>query len=232
MLAEKVLMDRLSLRPTPEQYRAFCDHLCEAHSWYKHLHLLNGERFVVFVAADAGVGCLVAAPVGVGTDNVPKFTLVTPPEGPEFTDKNPRLHHTWQTTKEYRRRFGDLDYMWGGGPDEPRARDAGPPLQLPQRLEERCSFVLYPYVSEGIVHSLGWRHQEAVEQLRAGATHLGREAVLEVAQLAEAWKRTPGAQRALLFKRLLEVSGALRVQEVQKIRRALAELDDWLLYGE
>src|SRR5262249_47235366 len=137
MPVEKVLMDRLSLRPTPKQYRAFCDHLCEAHSWYKHLPLLKGERFVVFCASDAGIGCLVAEPVGLGSDNVPEFTLVTPPEGPEFTDKNPRIHHTWQTTKEYRRRFGYLDYMWSGGPDEPRARDAGPPLRLPQLLEER-----------------------------------------------------------------------------------------------
>jgi hypothetical protein len=218
----------------PEQYRAFRHHLCEAHSWYKHLHLLHGERFVVFVAADAGIGCLVAAPGGVGADNVPVFTLVTPPEGPEFTDKNPRLHHTWQTTREYRRRFGHLDYMWGGGPDEPRARDAGPPLRLPQRLEDRCSFVLYPYVSDSFsfAQSLSWRHQEALEQLRAGVTHPDREAVLEVAQLAEAWKRPPGAQRDLLIKRFLEVSGALRAQEAQKIRRALAELDDWLLHGE
>ena len=225
-------MDRLSLRPTPEQYRAFCDHLCEAHSWYKHLLLLKGERFVVFVAADAGIGCLVAAPVGVGADNVPVFTLVTPPEGPEFTDKHPRIHHTWQTTKEYRRRFGHLDYMQGGGPDEPRARDAGPPLQLPQRLEERCSFVLYPYVSQRFVHSLGWRHQEAIEQLYAGATHPAREAVLELARLAEALQAAQGAQRDLLSKRAREVSGALRAQEVEKIRRALAELDEWLLHGE
>jgi hypothetical protein len=234
MLTEKVLMDRLSLRPTPEQYWAFCHHLCEAHSWYKHLYLLNGERFVVFVAADAGFGCLVAAPVGVGTDNVPVFTLVTPPEGPEFTDKHPRLHHTWQTTKEYRRRFGHLDYMWGGGPDEPRARDAGPPLQLPQRLEERCSFVLYPYVSDSFsfVQSLSWRHQEAIEQLRAGVTHPDREAVLELAQFVEAHAEAQGAQRQLLFARMREGAEALRAQEVRKIRRALAELDDWLLYGE
>ena len=226
-------MDRLSLRPTAEQYRAFADHLCEAHSWYKHLPLLEGRRFVVFVAADAGIGCLVAAPAGVGTENVPVFTLVTPPEGPEFTDKNPRIHHTWQTTKEYRRRFGHLDYMWGGGPDEPRARDAGPPLRLPQRLEERCSFVLYPYVSaESFPESLCWRHQEAIAQLRAGATHPDREAVLELAQLVEAHDTAQGTQRDLLYKRMLQASDTLRAQEADKIRRALTELDDWLLHGE
>ena len=62
---------------------------------------------------------------------------MTPPEGPEFTDEHPRLHHTWQTTKEYRRRFGYLDYMCGGVSGEPRDRDAGPPLRLASRLEER-----------------------------------------------------------------------------------------------
>jgi hypothetical protein len=185
---------------------------------------------VVFVAADAGIGCLVAAPAGVGTENIPVLALVTPPEGPEFTDKNPRIHHTWRTTKEYRRRFGYLDYMCGD-PDKPRARDAGPPLRLPQRLEERCSFVLYPYVSQGF-NALHWRHQAAIEQLRAGATHPDREAVLEVAQLAEAWQAVQGTQRTLVFKRMLKAFDALRAQEVQKIRRALTTLDDWLLHGE
>jgi hypothetical protein len=132
--------DRLRLRPTPEQSRAFCDHLCQAHSWYKHLSLHKGERFVVFVAPDAGR--LVLEPVGDNPNQVPQFTLGTPPEGSEFTDEHPRLHHTWRTTREYRRRFGYLDYMCGGGPDEPRARDAGPPVRLPPRLEERCSFLL------------------------------------------------------------------------------------------
>jgi hypothetical protein len=42
---------------------------------------------------------------------------------------------------------------------------------------------LYPYVSDSFsfIESLGWRHQEAIAQLRAGATHPDREAVLEVA---------------------------------------------------
>src|SRR5262249_3761493 len=157
---------------------------------------------------------LVAAPAGVGPENIPVFTLVTPPEGPEFTDKNPRIHHTWQTTKEYRRRFGYLDYMCGD-PDKPRARDAGPSLRLPQPLEYRCGFVLYPLVSGGFVNSLRWRHQEAIEQLRAGATHPNREAVLEVAQLAAALETAQNSQRPLLRKRMIEASEALRTQETE-----------------
>jgi hypothetical protein len=79
---------------------------------------------------------------------------------------------------------------------------------------------------------LRWRHQEAIEQLRAGATHPDREAVLELARLAEELQAAQGAQRDLLSKRAREVSKALRAQEVEKIRRALAELDEWLLHGE
>jgi hypothetical protein len=230
MRAAEVLMDdRLSLRPTPEQYRAFCDHLCQAHSWYKHLPLLTGERFVVFVAADAGIGRLVLVPVPDGPNRVADFTLVTAPEGPEFTDKYPRLHHTWQTTREYRRRFGYLDYMCGGGSGKQRDRDAGPPLQLPRRLEDRCSFVLYPYVSRLFHRSLYGRHDEAIERLRAGAAHPARQELLELVQLREAMFAARGAEPGRLSERYWQVINALRDREVEKIHRALAELDDWLL---
>jgi hypothetical protein len=233
MTAEEVFMkDRLSLRPTPEQYHAFCEHLCAAHSWYKHLPLLTGARFVVFVAADAGTGRQVLVPSRVGSKDAPGFTLVTPPEGSEFIDEDPRLHHSWRTTQEYRRRFGYLDYMWGGGSGEPRDRDDGPPLRLPPRLEEGCSFVLYPYVSGLFNRSLYGRHDQAIERLRAGAAHPARVELLELVQLREAMHTAQGAERSLLSERIWEVIKALRAREVEKIRRALAELDDWLLHGE
>jgi hypothetical protein len=227
-----MLMNWLSLRPTPEQYRAFCDHLCEAHSWYKHLPLLQGERFVVFVAANAGTGSQVLVPSSGGSQDAPGFTLVTLLEGHEFTDEHPRLHHTWQTTKEYRRRFGYLDFMCGGVSGEPRDRDAGPLLRLPPRLEERCSFVLYPYVSRFFNRSLYGKHGEAIERLRAGAAHPARDELLELVQLREAKPAAQGADQRLLAERFWEVIEALRAREVEKIRRALAELDDWLLHGE
>jgi hypothetical protein len=193
MRAEEVLMkDRLSLRPTPEQYQAFCEHLCAAHSWYKHLPLLTGERFVVFVAADAGLGRLVVVD---NPNKAPEFTLVAAPEGPEFTDEHPRLHHSWKTSREYRRRFGYLDYMCGGVSGEFRDRDAGPPLRLPPRLEERCSLVLYPYVSRLFHRSLYGRHDEAIERLRAGAGHPAREEMLELLQLREAMQAAQEAEK-------------------------------------
>lgn len=118
------------LRPTPDQDRAFGEYLGHAHSWYKHLPLPDGRRFVVFVAADAGIGRLVAVRHGSRPETATGDSLVTPPEGPEFTDEHPRLHYGWKTTKEYRTRFGYLDYMARREPDEAYGRDAGP---LPDR---------------------------------------------------------------------------------------------------
>jgi hypothetical protein len=252
------VVDWLHLRPTPEQYRSFGEYLGEAHSWYKHLPLMTGRRFVVFVAPDAGIGRLVARLHGGTPEAATGYTLVTPPEGPEFTDEHPRLHYGWKTTREYRGRFGHLDYMCRRAPDEPYARDAGPPVRPPDPVEDRCGFVLFPYVSWTFAEAVTWSvHEEALAQLRAGAAHPAREAILELARHAEAlrvaWSalgdaeqygvlaRGTGAEKPLAgepsvgLRRYLEieksvqaVSATLRAQEVEKIRRALAALDDWL----
>jgi hypothetical protein len=42
--------------PSREQHQAFVEHLRDVHSWYKHLPLLTGGKFVVFLAPDAGEG--------------------------------------------------------------------------------------------------------------------------------------------------------------------------------
>ncbi len=60
--------------------------------------------------------------------------------------RTPALHYGWKTTKEYRTRFGYLDYMRRYASSGPY-RDAGPPVQLPIEVEQQCSFVLFPYVS-------------------------------------------------------------------------------------
>jgi len=250
------------LRPTPEQYQAFGDYLRAAHSWYKHLPLMQGRRFVVFVALDAGVGRLVAKLHGASPETATGCTLVTPPEGPEFTDEHPRLHYGWKTTKEYRSRFGYLDYMCRRGPNEPYDRDVGPPISLPSEVEERCGFVLYPYASGMFAEAVLWTiHEEAIEQLQAGANHPAREQVLELARLARehrtAWSVLGDADREWLLSReradreevakeasadlrkyldldagVRAVCGSLRTQETAKIRRALEELDDWLQQGK
>jgi hypothetical protein len=126
-------------RPTADHYRAFAKFLRGAHSWYKHLPLMTGGEFVVFLAPDAGTGNKVAAPDPAGG-----YRLVTPPDSPEFTEVNPRLHYAWTTTKEYRQRFGYLDYQYRFTCEQTYSRDAGEPVSLPGTLHDCCGFTLYP----------------------------------------------------------------------------------------
>jgi hypothetical protein len=220
---------------------------------------MEGRRFVVFAAPDAGIGRLVARLHGGSPESATGYTMETPPEGAEFTDEHPRLHYGWKTTQEYRQRFGYLDYMCRRAPGEPYARDAGPALQLPDEVEERCGFMLFPYVSCTFAEAVTWGiHDDALEQLRAGAAHPAREEVLALARLAEVKKtvwgslsdgerdwtiaQEVGAEQQLgsepserlreyldLDERITSLSTLLREQEVAKIRRALATLDVWLL---
>jgi hypothetical protein len=256
------LRDQLRLRPTTEQYGAFGDYLRRAHSWYKHLPLLGGRQFVVFVSPDAGIGRLVAKLHSATPDTATGYTLMTPSDGPEFTDEHPRLHYGWKTTQEYRSRFGYLDYMYRQNSGEPYARDAGLPMRLPVQVEERCGFVLFPYISGMFIEAVTWSiHAEAIEQLRAGVAHPSREQVLELARLAKAhssaWTALSDLERDWFYSRgtdaekpkpeepsaslrmyldlddsVRAVCRSLTTQEAEKIRRALAELDDWLLHGE
>lgn len=70
--------------PSETQVLEFVEHVCWAHSWYKHLPPTGDAEFVVFLAPDAGAGY----------------------------ENRERLHYSWKTTDEYRRRFGHLDYAW------------------------------------------------------------------------------------------------------------------------
>jgi hypothetical protein len=103
---------------------------------------------------------------------------------------------------------------------------------LPDRVEERCGFVLYPYVSWAFAEAITWSiHAEALEELRGGADHPEREKVLELSRLAmaheAAWRNSADSER-----NWVAVSAFLRDREFAKIRQALAELDEWLLAGK
>jgi hypothetical protein len=241
-------------QPTDEQYAAFAEHVSEAHSWYKHLPLLTGGQFVVFLAPDSGIGRLVARLEGTG------YRLEVPQEGPVFTEADPRLHYSWKTSEEYRRRFGYLDYARRTHGDT-FGRDVGGPMYLPAEIWERCSFTLYPYVAGGSgLEAIAWQvHEEALERLRAGDPHPQREAVLEWARLVgakrDAWGSLTDAEREIVLA--LEREGAgrpattaagdrylaieaeldgiyyerLRPGELEKIRCGLAALRAWLEGG-
>jgi hypothetical protein len=145
-------------RPTPRQCAAFVDQVCWAHSWYKHLDLVAGGRFVVFLAPDAGGG---------------------------FDSERPRLHHGWKTTADYRARFGHLDFMWQLAPDEPWRRDGGADqIALPDEVWQACSFALYPYCSndDNAIEVLAWRIREEMTDEPPGSL----QALVDANERAEA----------------------------------------------
>lgn len=96
--------------PTIEQYEAFGKHVCQAHSWYKHLPLFEGAKFYFFLSESAGAG---------------------------YADEKTRMHYSWQTTREYQERFGALDYVYQYEETGCFHRDAGLEiLQLPKNIQQ------------------------------------------------------------------------------------------------
>ncbi len=138
-------------KPTPEQQHNFANHVAWAHSWYKHLPLLTGGEFMIFLAADAGEG---------------------------FSAESPRLHNGWHTTEEYRSQFGYLDYAWRISPDEPFARDT---VKLIPYTTNHSSLTLYPFVSTDFnaQETLYLLEKDVIQALQAGQAHLFRPNILD-----------------------------------------------------
>jgi hypothetical protein len=107
-------------RPNELQVGEFVQHLLGAHSWYKHLSIVNRAQFVLFLAPDAGGGF-------------------------ESTE---RLHYSWKTTDEYRRRFGLLDFAWRLPDENDWSRDAGAPVRPSTELVNLAGFTLGPFCSD------------------------------------------------------------------------------------
>lgn len=83
-------------RPSVEQTYRFAWFVAEAHSWYKHLPPDNKVPFFFYLDPYAGMN-LVVTPTQ-------ELAIV------EITDQSTRFHYTWQTTADYRRRFGHWNY--------------------------------------------------------------------------------------------------------------------------
>jgi hypothetical protein len=119
--------------PTPDQQRRFVKHISNAHSWYKHLPLLTGGRFVVFLARDAGEDYPLCHP--------------TLPYGND--------------TARYRRAFGHLDYMYA--PDGKCFFRDMPTVLLPENYIKEYSFVVYPYVKNTYYEPSWFHHEAIMQ---------------------------------------------------------------------
>jgi hypothetical protein len=112
MIVSVDLMKSLPL-PTIEQQKRFSKHLQNVHSWYKHLPLLTGGTFIIFLAPDSGT-------------NYP-FLHPSLPFG--------------NSIERYRQAFGHLDYMWRIN-SEAFFRDGASPAKLSQEFVDRFSFIM------------------------------------------------------------------------------------------
>jgi hypothetical protein len=144
-------------RPTEAQIADFVDHVCHAHSWYKHMRLrVTRARLYFFLDPGAGmqhIGYL------DGRVKVERRTQ----QG---------FHYSWIPTDEYRERFGHLAFSRTGGvsvalsmqpgvaqvpsDDEPFIFDpkARSLVKVPAEvLEAGCAIV------SGVIHILGTNHK-------------------------------------------------------------------------
>ncbi len=158
--------------PTEDQKKSFVQHVMGAHSWYKHLDLLDGANFFFFLAKDVGGG---------------------------YTEDNPRLHYSWKTRDEYITRFGYLDYQYQTHRDGPYYRDYGgivyqiegkyslekftrEYVSLPKEIVYLSNVKLFPYMSNqgNAVEAVKWsKHKSCVNQIVGGASHQDRDLILE-----------------------------------------------------
>lgn len=203
--------------PTPEQQESFARHVCEAHSWYKHLPP-EGAHFVVFLASDAGEG---------------------------YPEDAPRLHYSWKTTAEYRRRFGHLDYLWRR--EAGWSRDAQDIPELSPELQSRCGFLLHPWCA-GETETMETVNKEWFDRLRAGEPHPRGELLLRLLhttrEMNEVWEQlteqetelaldedarpeqlTPAVARLRQWEAVHgQAAAALVEEELERVRHALRAL--------
>ncbi|NHZ35541.1 hypothetical protein [Massilia rubra] len=186
--------------PSADQHCAFVEHVRNAHSWYKHLPLQEGGRFVVFLAPDAGLN---------------------------YPTQHPLLPRG-NTLEGYREAFGYLAYAWSVS-GEPVQRDARGAVLLPPTFAHECRFVLYPYVSEDFywsVHEAAVARLKAgaehPDRARVCAWHDAEQAL----ERAESGAAEVSAQMRLR-QEVNRLAGALQIEQVMRIEQALHSLYRW-----
>ena len=127
--------------PNEKQVKEFIRHLWDVHSWCKHIPLLSGTKFIVFLSSDSG-------------SNYPL--------------EHPKLKYG-NNLKGYRRQFGYLDYAYSCNRLNFYS-DGGRMLNEKEvnRIPNKVNFVLYPYVHSEIYWSF---HEEALKKLANGFVH-------------------------------------------------------------
>ena len=88
--------------PTERQITDFVDYVAQAHSWYKHLPLVPpGFTFIFYLDPNAGCDLLITE------GGHAKYR--------DRTESSGHTHYNWQTTAQYRERFGHLEFFTPAG---------------------------------------------------------------------------------------------------------------------
>ena len=186
--------------PSPEQHRKFVAHLKDAHSWYKHLSLLDGGIFGVFLNPHAGEG---------------------------YPSQHPSLPHG-NTVEGYRQAFGYLDYMYSNDSGSFEHDGDRPNLELPTDLLAQCSFKLYPYVSSEFYWSVHEADVVSLQvgTFHPERSHiLAWKAASQALKYAESNEEVSKQIRCRINEQSL--FAALQIQEVMRIEHYLQKLYKW-----
>jgi hypothetical protein len=135
-------------RPTEGQIAAFVEHLCYAHSWYKHLPILPpGRPFHFFLDPGAGMSRVVRSDGQFGAQ-------------PRSSEEC--YHHSWFSTDETRERFGFLSNAVVYPRKEILDHDVpsmwDPHLAIDVHLPNEVLAAAPPEVS-GLIHPLGTNYR-------------------------------------------------------------------------
>jgi len=110
-------------KPTEEQIEAFVDYVSTAHSWYKHLPVIGGQKFIFFLDPTANMRKVDG-----------KYIKVVEGDGTKF-------HYNWRTTDTYHTEFGLLSYIekWNEDKTQILIETVDPirSLPIPEKIEEQ-----------------------------------------------------------------------------------------------
>ncbi|MGL4942986.1 MAG: hypothetical protein ACRC46_07330 [Thermoguttaceae bacterium] len=211
-----------------EQAERFIEHLTKCHSWYKHIPLLEGSEF---------------------------FIVIDPNAGRNYAEVHPCLPFG-NSQEAYQKAFGLLNYYHNCGADDLYFSDCHDSTSRPDEPLQRQDIVrrfphhqttrLFPYISwefsdvltiwnEGVDKIVqGFEHESKGELIRLRDAILHQNRFWQNEMSDDERQKYDGNklvtvnqnQYKLLEDTVSDILNMMRTVEVEKIRRAVEELQD------
>jgi hypothetical protein len=182
---------------TDEQGNRFIEHLTECHSWYKHLPLIEGGEFIIFLDNNAGK---------------------------DYPTQHPSLPFG-NTEILYKKAFGKLNYYWKKGDNNFSAdgkNDSKTRAEIEKEIDNFEYIRLYPYISGNFFEAIEYEiHQEDCKKIINGLQHeMSNELISLITttkKLNDIWKRMSDDEMDLIIKEENKIrnSNVLEYNEIQ-----------------